>query len=168
MSLDLCVYNKKKAPTEPIEFLKWFYERTTWDGDRDYYDTKGTDQDLVDFFLEMVKICPAMNGPYAPSKEEIEENPELEDSPLITEYSIGEDLIYMGFSYNAPSEVFVQLEEIAYKHGLGYFDMFFMHLDAKTKINVPQISKEQLEKGITEEIPKKNESILKRIFRFIK
>ena len=166
MSLDLCVYNKEKAPADPVEFLKWFYERTLWDTERDYYDIKGTDQKLVDFFLEMVKICPAMNGPYSPSEEELEADPDLEDSPLITEYNLGEDLIYMGFSYDAPEEVFEQLEAIAYKHGLGFFDMFFMHPDAETKIKVPQISREQLEKGVTEEPSKTKEkkSFFKRLF----
>ena len=166
MSLDLCVYNKQKAPTDPVEFLKWFYERTAWEGERDYYDIKGTNQKLVDFFLEMVKICPAMNGPYAPTEEEFEANPDLEDSPLITEYNLEEDLIYMGFSYNAPAEVFEQLEALAYKHGLGFFDMFYMHLDAETQIKVPQISREQLDKGVTEEPPKTKEkkSFFKRIF----
>ncbi len=168
MSLDLCVYNKEKAPTDPVEFLKWFYERTTWDGDRDYYDIKGTDQKLVDFFLEMVKICPAMNGPYAPTEEEFEANPDLEDSPLLTEYNLEEDLIYMGFSYSAPEEVFEKLEELAYKHGLGFYDMYFMHPDAETKIRVPQISKDQMDKGATKEAekepPKKKESLFAKLF----
>ena len=164
MSLDLCVYNKNKAPEEPVEFLKWFYDRTTWDGDRDYYDIKDTDQNLAEFFLEMVKICPALNGPYAPSEEEFERDPDLEDSPLLTEYNIEEDLIYMGFSYNAPAEVFDKLEELAYKHGLGFFDMFFMHPDAETQIKVPQISKEQIENGVMEEQPKKKESFFTKLF----
>lgn len=164
MSLDICVYNKEKAPTDPEEFLKWFYERTTWEGDRDYYDIKGTNQNLVDFFLEMVKICPAMNGPYAPTEEDFETDPDLEDSPLITEYNIDEDLIYMGFSYSAPPEVFEQLEKLVYKHGLGFYDMFFMHPDAETQIKVPQISKEQMEKGVSEKLPKKKVSFFAKLF----
>ena len=112
----------------------------------------------------MVKICPAMNGPYAPTEEEFEADPDLEDSPLLTEYNIGEDLIYMGFSYEAPPEVFEQLEELAYKHGLGFFDMVNIHPDAETQIKVPQISKDQMDKGITEEAPKKKESIFKKLF----
>lgn len=165
MSLDLCVYNKEKAPTDPVEFLKWFFERTTWDGDRDYYDIKGTDPKLVDFFLEMVKIAPAMNGPYAPTEEEFEANPELEDSPLITEYNLDDDLIYMGFSYSCPAEVFEQMEALVYKHGLGYFDMVLMHLDAETAIKVPQLSREQIESGMTEEpSKKKKEGFFARLF----
>ncbi len=73
MSLDLCVYNKQKAPADPAEFLKWYYDRTSLEGDRDYYGIRGTDQKPADLFLEMVKICPAMNGPYASSEEEFKE-----------------------------------------------------------------------------------------------
>ena len=34
------VFDKSKAPAEPMEFLKWFYEKTAWTSDRDYYDIK--------------------------------------------------------------------------------------------------------------------------------
>ena len=67
MSLDLLVFNKTKAPSDPMEFLKWFHKKAEWKADRDYNDIKGTDQPLVDFFMEMIKTYPAMNGPYAPT-----------------------------------------------------------------------------------------------------
>ena len=49
MSADLMVFDKSRAPVEPREFLKWFYEKTTWTSDRDYYDIKGASPKLVDF-----------------------------------------------------------------------------------------------------------------------
>ena len=30
MSADLMVFDKSKAPAEPMEFLKWFYEKMAW------------------------------------------------------------------------------------------------------------------------------------------
>ena len=36
MSADLMVFDKSRAPVEPREFLKWFYEKTAWTSDRDY------------------------------------------------------------------------------------------------------------------------------------
>ena len=50
MSVDILVFDKSKAPTEPMEFLKWFYKKSQWTSDRDYNDIKGTSQPLVDFF----------------------------------------------------------------------------------------------------------------------
>lgn len=138
MSLDLLVFDKSKAPSEPMEFLRWFHKKAEWKADRDYSDIKGTDQPLVDFFMEMIKTYPAMNGPYAPSDEEFEQDPELEDSPYLTDYCIDEDLIYMAFAYSVADGDFVQ--KLAFKYGLGFFDMFFMYLDEDTKIPVPQLS----------------------------
>ena len=47
MSANLMVFDKSKAPAEPMEFLKWFYEKTAWTSDRDYYDIKGASPELV-------------------------------------------------------------------------------------------------------------------------
>ena len=78
MSVDILVFDKSKAPTEPMEFLKWFYKKSEWNSDRDYNDIKGTSQPLVDFFMELVKKYPSMNGEFAPIDEEFENDPELE------------------------------------------------------------------------------------------
>ena len=145
MSADLMVFDKSKAPAEPMEFLKWFYEKTTWTSDRDYYDIKGASPELVNFFMEIIREYPAMNGPFAPSDEEmekIEDDPELESR--LTEYNIDDDLIYMGFAWSVSDKACELVEELAYKHGLGFFDMFDVHLDRNTVIKIPQISKEKL------------------------
>ena len=72
MSVDILVFDKSKAPTEPMEFLKWFYKKSEWNSDRDYNDIKGTSQPLVDFFMELVKEYPSMNGEFAPTDDELE------------------------------------------------------------------------------------------------
>ena len=36
LSAYLMVFNKEKAPTEPIEFLKWYYGKADWDSERLY------------------------------------------------------------------------------------------------------------------------------------
>ncbi len=160
MSADLMVYDKSKAPNDPLEFLKWFYDKSDWNSDRDYFDTVGTSKPLADFFLELVKEYPAMNGEYAPSEEEIEKNPELESR--LTDYTIDDDLIYMGFAWSQADRAAVLVEELAYKYSLGYFDMFNIHLDKETVLAVPQISREQLS---TEENGQKRENLLSRIFK---
>ena len=102
MSANLMVFDKSKAPAEPMEFLKWFYEKTAWTSERDYYDIKGASPELVNFFMEIIREYPAMNGPFAPSDEEmkkIEDNPEQESR--LTEYNIDDDLIYSGLSFDS-------------------------------------------------------------------
>lgn len=51
MSADLMVFDKSKTSTEPLDFLKWFYEKAEWNSDRDYFDIKGTSESLVNFFM---------------------------------------------------------------------------------------------------------------------
>jgi len=118
MSVDILVFDKSKAPTEPMEFLKWFYKKSEWNSDRDYNDIKGTSQPLVDFFMELVKEYPSMNGEFAPTDDELENNPELENK--LIDYTIDDDLIYMGVAYSVSDEAFDKIEDLAYKYGLGY------------------------------------------------
>ena len=56
----------------------------------------------MNLFMEIIREYPAMNGPFAPSDEEmkkIEDNPELESR--LTEYNIDDDLIYSGLSFDS-------------------------------------------------------------------
>lgn len=156
MSADLMVFYKSRAPVEPRKFLKWFYEKTAWTSDRDYYDIKGTSPELVNFFMEIIREYPAMNGLFAPSDEEmekIEDDPELESR--LTEYNIDDDLIYMGFAWSVSDKACELVEELAYKHGLGFIDMFDVHLDRNPVIKIPQISREKLNHEESKQVPKR-------------
>ena len=147
MSLDLLVYVKEKAPEDPVDFLEWFWKKAEWSGKRDYYDIEGADERLAAFFLEMIKTFPAMNGKYAPTEEDYAADPELEDSPMVTEYNIDEDLIYMAFSYSVGDTADELIRKLALQNGLGYFDMFNLYPDENTRIQVPQLSVTEWAKG---------------------
>lgn len=161
MSVNILVFDKSKAPTEPMEFLRWFHAKAQWNADRDYNDIQGTTQPLADYFLELVKEYPSMNGKYAPSDEDLERDPELEIKMI--DFTIDDDLIYMGVSYSADGEVFDRIEELAYKHGLGFCDMFFIYSDKETKVRLPQISPEDTNKQAANDPPKKK-GLFARIF----
>ncbi|MCR5166799.1 MAG: hypothetical protein K6C13_06260 [Oscillospiraceae bacterium] len=102
----------------------------------------GTSKPLTDFFMELVKEYPAMNGKYSPTEEELLNNPELES--MMIDYTIDDDLIYMGIAYSVSEEVFVTIEKLAYKYGLRYYDMYSVHTDKDTIINISQISPAEL------------------------
>ena len=56
----------------------------------------------MNLFMEIIREYPAMNGPFAPSDEEmkkIEDNPEQESR--LTEYNIDDDLIYTGLPFDS-------------------------------------------------------------------
>ena len=77
-----------------------------------------------------------------PTEEEIENNPELESK--LHDYAIDDDLIYMGFAWSEADKACERVEELAYQYGLGYFDMFNVYLDRETVIEIPQISRGDL------------------------
>ena len=102
MSANLLVFEKEKAPKQPIDFLKWFYKKAEWGADRDYNDIVGTSQELIDFYFELKEVFPPMNGKNAPDDAALEANPDLEIR--LTDYCIDEDLIFMSFAWSVADE----------------------------------------------------------------
>ena len=153
MSANLLVFEKEKAPKQPIAFLKWFYTKAEWGAERDYNDIVGTSQKLIDFYFELKEVFPPMNGKYAPDDATIEADPGLEDR--LTDYCIDDDLIYMAFAWSVADEAKDKVKELAFKHDLGYFDMFNVHLDEDTIMEIPQISREEIDEYSDEDKPKK-------------
>lgn len=127
MSCDILVFDKSKAPKASIEFRKWFEEKSKWSEERDYFDIKGTTKPLVDFFMELNQIFPEMNGPYSPTEEVINNDPDIE--LRLADYTIGSDLIYIGFSWSLAKEAENKVRELAFKYGLGYSDMVNIYWD---------------------------------------
>ncbi|WP_200912287.1 hypothetical protein [Pedobacter sp. Leaf216] len=56
-----------------------------------------------------------MNGPYA--SEDDEEN------DFLTDYSVGNDVIYIGFSWTVAEKAYDAALELAEKHEVGFFDV---------------------------------------------
>ena len=56
----------------------------------------------MNFFMEIIREYPAMNGPISPSDEEMEKiEDNLEQESRLTEYNIDDDLIYSGLSFDS-------------------------------------------------------------------
>lgn len=125
--MDVLVFDKSKAPKSSIEFGEWFEEKSKWSEERDYFDIKGTTKPLVDFFMELNQIFPEMNGPYSPTEEEINNNPDIE--LRLADYTIGSDLIYIGFPWSLAEEANDKVRELAFKYGLWYSDMVNIYWD---------------------------------------
>ena len=138
MSANFLVFEIDKAPKDPSAFMDWFQKKAKWEGDRDYFSTKGTSQPLVDFYRELTKEFPDMNGQDGPSDEELETNPELESR--LTDYTIDDDLIYMGFGWSIVEEAEERVKELAFQYHLGFSDLFKIYLDRDTVIPFPKKS----------------------------
>lgn len=117
MSYDLMVFNPETAPKSESEFLAWYHQQAEWEEDHSYNDPKVTSKALRNWFLEMIIDFPAMNGPHSP--------PDIDDyidDDGITDYSIGKDVIYVGFRWSAAERAYPRMLELAKKHQVGFFD----------------------------------------------
>jgi len=120
MSYDLLVFEKTKAPKTKKEFIKWYKKLTEWEESIDYNQISNASNSLQNWFHEIIKTFPPMNGSLAPKDEEINGNKELELH--LTDYSITKDAIYACFSWSLSDEAYNTVLKLAAKHKVGFFD----------------------------------------------
>jgi hypothetical protein len=120
MSYDLMVFERTGAPKNRQDFMKWYEAQTEWNEDHGYDDPVVTSNDLKNWFKEIIKKFPPMNGPSAPSDEEMNE---MENDSYVTDYSIGKDVIYAAFSWSLQKEAFETVKKLAEENNVGFFDV---------------------------------------------
>jgi hypothetical protein len=122
MSFDLMVFDNKVAPKDKDGFLNWFNTLTKWEEDHSYDDVAVVNSEaLRDWYIDMLVSFPALNGPDAPTDEEIDEDEDLESR--LTDYCIARDAIYIAFAWSKEEEALETVTRLAKKHGLGFFDV---------------------------------------------
>lgn len=121
MSYDLMTFEISKAPKTEKEFLQWYDKQTEWGEEHDYNDISVSSEKLQNFYNEMIKTFPNMNGEDSPSDEEFEKNPELED--YLADYCIGCDVIYIAFSWSKDEEAYNLMKNLCQKYQVGFFDV---------------------------------------------
>lgn len=118
MSYDLMVFDANVVPKEREAFIEWYDQLTEWNEDHTYDDPAVCSDALRDWFMEMIQTFPAMDGVYAISEEEFDE-----DNSYISEYSIARHAIYIGFAWSVADEAFEKVKTLAIKHKVGFFDV---------------------------------------------
>ncbi|RGY97025.1 hypothetical protein [Clostridium sp. AM58-1XD] len=121
MSYDLMVFDRSKAPETKEEFMKWFEKQTEWAEDHGYDDIRTASPDLRDWFMEMIKNFPPMNGEFAPEDEALEDNPELEMH--LTDYTIGRSVIYAAFAWSVEKQARDVAKKLAMVYDVGFYDV---------------------------------------------
>jgi len=114
MSYDLMVFNIKAAPKTETAFMKWYAEQAEWSEAHSYDDPGNSSAALRNWFMEMIEVFPAMNGPFATE--------EADDDPNCADYTIGKDVIYVAFSWSQAEQGYMRMFSLAEKHHLGFFD----------------------------------------------
>lgn len=121
MSYDLMVFDQNKAPKTKAKFMKWYQKQIEWSEDHNYQSIDITSTNLRNWFLEMIKTFPSMNGTFAPDDIMLEqkENAEL----YLSDYSIGYHIIYVAFSWSLVEEAYNLVRKLAKKYDIGFFDV---------------------------------------------
>ena len=114
MSYDFMVFDASAAPHERKEFMRWFREQTQWKEKHDYLNHSVTTPGLKNWYFDLIKAFPPMNGPLASEEE---------NNAKITGYSVGKHMIYASFSLSEYEEAYALVRRMAMKHALGLFDV---------------------------------------------
>ena len=108
------VFEPSSAPLDRDAFMEWYRQQTEWTESHGYDDPKVSSPGLRAWFLEIIEVYPAMNGPYAS---------EGLDESKITDYSVGREVVYAAFSWSEAEEAFRTAFSLAKKHRVGFFDV---------------------------------------------
>jgi hypothetical protein len=107
------VFRPEAAPKTRAEFMGWYRDQTKWAEGHSYNDPVVTSNELRNWFMEMITIFPAMNGPYATKNRKNE---------LVTDYCIGRDVIYVTFAWSIAEKAYEVMKSVTEKHKIGFFD----------------------------------------------
>jgi len=117
MSYDLMVFEPSVAPKSRNEFMAWYNKQTEWSEEHGYQDHSVTSEALKNWFMEMIKHFPPMNGPLASDDDD-----DIDD-PKTTDHCIGKSVIYSAFAWSVAEEAHAKMRELAIKHSVGFFDV---------------------------------------------
>jgi hypothetical protein len=113
MSYDLMVFDPSKAPRNRSDFMAWYTKQTEWSESHAYDDPAVSSAALRNWFMEMIQIFPALNGPHATD----------DDNPKATDYSVGRSVIYAAFAWSEAEAAHPAMFGTAQNHGVGFFDV---------------------------------------------
>lgn len=114
MSYDLLVFDPDAAPSERTAFLAWFEAQSEWSEPHSYEDPAVASPRLQAWFREMIQTFPPLNGEDATTDY---------DDPRVADYSIGTQLIYVGFGWSQVEPAYEAVHRLAGEHGLGFYDV---------------------------------------------
>ncbi len=122
MSYDIMVFDPEAAPKTKQAFDQWYQQQTQWAEDHNYDDpVVCPNQNLNNFFIELITTFPAMNGPFT-DEDLMEQLDDQGHDAYITDYSIGKHLIYGAFAWSLAEKAHEAVTVLAAKHNIGFYD----------------------------------------------
>ena len=114
MSYDLLVFDPDTPPSDREGFMAWYDKQTQWSEDHSDDDSAVSTASLRNWFLDIIKLFPPMNGPMA--SDDV-------DDPKITDYSVSKTVVYAAFAWSEAKDAYETVFALAKKHGVGFFDV---------------------------------------------
>lgn len=108
------VFDPAVAPRERTAFTSWFQAQAEWSEDHGYDDPAITTAGLGEFYDQIRRVYPNMNGPDAADDDHIDR---------AADYSIGKHLIYATFPWSLAEEVYPVFRTLAVECGVGFYDV---------------------------------------------
>lgn len=115
MSVDILIFDP--AAVSDADFPAWWEEQSEWSEDHSDPNPAVTTPELQAFYADIHQQFPNMNGPDAPTDEELDTDPDIEDR--LADYSIGTRLIYMAFPWSQAAHALTAVETIALRNGVA-------------------------------------------------
>lgn len=106
-------FREDVAPEAKNDFMEWYGDQVDQKDDYDYNNPDNTSGELKEWFNEMIKTFPPMNGPLA--SDDV-------DDPNMADYTIASDFIYITFAWSVAENAKTTAIMLAKKHGIGIFD----------------------------------------------
>jgi hypothetical protein len=118
MSYDLMVFDPLEAPRDRALFKQWYERTTEWSENHSYNDPSVTTVALRAWYEDIRRMFPNMNGPDAPSDEDIDQF-----GHRLADYSIGRHAIYVAFAWSVAEDAYPTVREAAVAHNVGFYDV---------------------------------------------
>ena len=105
------------AAVSDEDFPQWWEQVSRWEEPRDYDTTEGSTPAIRAFYRDLIRAFPPFNGPDALSDDEVDAR--LAQGLPVADYTIGEDLVYIGVGWSAADALVVTAGELAWTHRLA-------------------------------------------------
>lgn len=99
------------------DFPQWWDRVSQWEELHHYDSLERATPAIRAFYRDLIRAFPPFNGPDALSDDEVDAR--LGQGLPVADYTIGEDLVYVGVSWSAANAVVTTVSELAWTHRLA-------------------------------------------------
>lgn len=103
--------------TTDADFATWWEGQAEWSEDHDYEDPAVSTPALRAFYRQVIGPFPPMNGPDAPSDEQLDADPGLEDRTI--DYTVGRQVVYGAAAWSQAEPVAQTWERLGRAYGVA-------------------------------------------------